>query len=107
MARELNAIHRENIDATHTRTSARRVARLARYSAALSLGRKRCCFRLRFLAAMRGAPHPDNPDAQCFDLRPLIDTAVYACTVAAYQRMVPRLRHALVDARADRLGSLA
>jgi hypothetical protein len=61
----------------------------------------------RFLRALLGAPYPGNLAADYFDLRPLIDTSVYDRTVAACYRNDPRMHHALVDARAYRLGWLA
>lgn len=60
----------------------------------------------RFLLELLGAPRPGNLDGRYFDLRPLIDTAVYDLTVADYYKTDPRLHHALADARAYRLGWL-
>ncbi|MEM5330864.1 hypothetical protein VSR34_30310 [Paraburkholderia sp. JHI2823] len=61
----------------------------------------------RFLLTLLGAPRPGNLAADYFDLRPLIDTSVYDRTVAACYRTDSRMHHALVDARAYRLGWLA
>jgi hypothetical protein len=61
----------------------------------------------RFVLDLLGAPRPSNLAAGYFDLRPLIDTATYDRTVAAYYRTDPRMHHALADARAYRSGWLA
>jgi hypothetical protein len=60
-----------------------------------------------FLLDLLGAPLAPNLAEKYFDLRPLIDSTVYDSTVAAYNRTDPREHHALVDARAYRLGWLA
>ncbi len=61
----------------------------------------------RFLLDLLGAPCIPNLAVSCFDLRPLIDSTVYDSTVAAYHQVDPREHHALMDARAYRLGWLA
>lgn len=61
----------------------------------------------RFFMALLGVPRPGNLAERYFDLRPLIDTTVYDRTVAASYQADPRMHHALVDARAYRLGWLA
>jgi hypothetical protein len=61
----------------------------------------------RFLRELIGAPCLPNLAASYFDLRPLIDSTVYDSAVAAHHQVDPREHHALVDARAYRLGWLA
>ncbi|MFM0175396.1 hypothetical protein [Paraburkholderia sediminicola] len=61
----------------------------------------------RFLLDLLGDPLPENLATTYFDLRPLIDTAVYDRTVSNYYRQDHRVHHALVDARAYRKGWLA
>jgi hypothetical protein len=61
----------------------------------------------RFLLELVGSPPPANLAGQRYDLRPLIDTAVYDRTVATYYQTDPREHHALADARAYRRGWLA
>jgi 3' exoribonuclease, RNase T-like len=61
----------------------------------------------RFLLDLLGAPCIPNLAVSYFDLRPLIDSTVYDSTVAAHHQVDPREHHALVDARAYRLGWLA
>lgn len=61
----------------------------------------------RFLINLLGAPRPENLAACYFDLRPLIDTAIYDQVVADYYQIDNRLHHALTDARAYRRGWLA
>ena len=61
----------------------------------------------RFLSNLLGAPRPENLAACYFDLRPLIDTAIYDQVVTAYYQIDNRLHHALTDARAYRRGWLA
>lgn len=60
-----------------------------------------------FLLDLLGAPRAPNLAKTYFDLRPLIDSTIYDSTVAAYYQTDPREHHALVDARAYRLGWLA
>jgi hypothetical protein len=61
----------------------------------------------RFLMAMLGSSAAPNLADSYFDLRPLIDSTIYDSTVASYHRANRREHHALVDARAYRLGWLA
>jgi hypothetical protein len=61
----------------------------------------------RFLLDLIGAPSVPNLAASYFDLRPLIDSPVYDSAVASHHQIDPREHHALVDARAYRLGWLA
>jgi hypothetical protein len=61
----------------------------------------------RFFLELLGDPLPLNLATTYFDLRPLIDTAVYDRTVSNYYRHDNRVHHALVDARAYRKGWLA
>jgi len=61
----------------------------------------------RFLLDLLGPDRPANLADRYFDLRPLIDTAIYDRTVAAYYRTDHRKHHALADARAYRRGWLA
>lgn len=61
----------------------------------------------RFLLELLGDPRPLNLATTYFDLRPLIDTAVYDQTVSNFYRQDNRVHHALVDARAYRKGWLA
>ena len=60
-----------------------------------------------FLHWLLGSMHVPNLAAQYFDLRPLIDSTVYDQAVAKSYQVDPREHHALVDARAYRLGWLA
>ena len=60
----------------------------------------------RFLLGLLGE-RPSNLAAQRLDLAPLIDTAIYNNTVAAYFANGHPEHHALHDARAYRLGWLA
>lgn len=61
----------------------------------------------RFLLDLLGTPLPSSLSDQYYDLRPLIDTTIYDQTVARHCRTDPRVHHALVDARAYRMGWLA
>lgn len=61
----------------------------------------------RFLLDLLGDPLPKNLATTYFDLRPLIDVAVYDRTVSNYYQRDDRVHHALVDARAHRKGWLA
>jgi hypothetical protein len=60
-----------------------------------------------FLLDLLGTPRAPNLAVSYFDLRPLIDSTVYDSTVATCYQTNPREHHALVDARAYRLGWLA
>jgi hypothetical protein len=60
-----------------------------------------------FLLDLLGTPRAPNLAVSYFDLRPLIDSTVYDSTVATCYQTDPREHHALVDARAYRLGWLA
>lgn len=60
-----------------------------------------------FLLDLLGKPPPQNLVDKYYDLRPLIDTAVYHSAVDAYYRADAREHHALADARAYRRAWLA
>ncbi|MFC5429463.1 hypothetical protein ACFPTO_11725 [Paraburkholderia denitrificans] len=60
----------------------------------------------RFLLDLAGTPQPPSLLDHYFDLRPLIDTAIYDRAVTAYYETDPHIHHALVDARAYRKGWL-
>ncbi|WP_186223154.1 3'-5' exoribonuclease [Burkholderia gladioli] len=60
-----------------------------------------------FLVDLLGTLWPANLANRYYDLRPLVDTTVYDQAVAAYYRTDAREHHALVDARAYRVGWLA
>ncbi|WP_081065853.1 3'-5' exoribonuclease [Burkholderia multivorans] len=60
-----------------------------------------------FLLDLLGAPRPQNLANSYYDLRPLIDTAIYHSAVDAYYRLDAREHHALADARAYRRAWLA
>lgn len=61
----------------------------------------------RFLLQLLGELKPLNLAAAPYDLRPLIDAAVYHHAVMTHYRTDNREHHALVDARAYRKGWLA
>lgn len=61
----------------------------------------------KFLLDLLGTPRPENLADQYYDLRPLVDTAVYHSAVDAYFRLDAREHHALTDARAYRCAWLA
>ncbi|WP_176317512.1 3'-5' exoribonuclease [Burkholderia vietnamiensis] len=61
----------------------------------------------RFVIDLLGAAWPANLADRYYDLRPLIDTAIYDRTVTKYHQTKRREHHALDDAHAYRCGWLA